>query len=92
MFSSGRRPFEIYFKFFLLSSLLIYRFTYNICTRSKISPLIITLPRQLRLQMLINRISDSLARRNAHDPRRDAFIQRLETFLLEERARNGDGV
>ena len=38
--------------------------------------------------MLVIRISDSLA----WPPRRNAFIQRLETFLLEERARNGDGV
>lgn len=42
--------------------------------------------------MLIDRISDRLARRNAHDARRDAFVQRLETFLLEQRAGNGDGV
>lgn len=42
--------------------------------------------------MLVNCISDGLARRNAHDARRDAFVQRFETFLLEQRSGNGDGV
>ena len=42
--------------------------------------------------MLVDRIGDGLARRNAHDARRDASIQCLETFLLEQRAGNGDGV
>ena len=52
----------------------------------------LVLSSQLRLQMLVDGIGDGLARRNAHDARRDASIQRLETFLLEERAGNGDGV
>ena len=38
--------------------------------------------------MLVDRIGDGLAWRNAHD----AFIQRLETFLLEQCTGNSDSV
>ena len=49
-------------------------------------PLTTTLCRQLRLQVLVNGISNRLARRDAHDARRDTPIQSPETFLFEERA------
>ena len=42
--------------------------------------------------MLVDRIRDGLPRRDAHDARRDAFVQRFETLLAEERAGDGDGV
>lgn len=42
--------------------------------------------------MLVDGVSDGLARCDAHDARRDAFVQRLESFLLEQRASDGDGV
>ena len=48
--------------------------------------------RQFRFQVLVDGISDGLAGCDAHDARRDAFVQRLEALLLEQRAGDGYGV